>query len=256
MTGFGAGPHLEEVDVTDPERRPRVLMVVANPGVSTTLGWPVGFWASELFHPHYEFLQKRYEVTIASPDGGKVEVDAWSDPRDESGYSAEDLVSMGALNTQAIVTLLENTPAVADLDLDAFDALLICGGQGPMFQDFRHRDDLKKALLHFYLARKVTATLCHGTSALLDVRLPDGTYLIDSKTITGFANVEEDFADAAVGRQMMPFRIEDAAQERGANFVQAGRFKAFAVRDGNLFTGQQQYSGRKLAELIIAALGD
>jgi len=140
--------------------------------------------------------------------------------------------------------------------LDAFDALLICGGQGPMFQDFRHRDDLKKALLHFYLARKVTATLCHGTSALLDVRLPDGTYLIDSKTITGFANVEEDFADAAVGRQMMPFRIEDAAQERGANFVQAGRFKAFAVRDGNLFTGQQQYSGRKLAELIIAALGD
>ena len=30
----------------------RVLMVVANPSVSTTLGWPVGFWAAELIHPY------------------------------------------------------------------------------------------------------------------------------------------------------------------------------------------------------------
>ena len=44
--------HNEIVDVTDPDRRPHVLMVVANPGVSTTLGWPVGFWAAELTHPY------------------------------------------------------------------------------------------------------------------------------------------------------------------------------------------------------------
>jgi putative intracellular protease/amidase len=163
---------------------------------------------------------------------------------------------MGALNTPAIAALLENTPAVRDLDLDEFDALLICGGQGPMWQDFRDRDDLKEAVLHFYLSNRVTAALCHGTSALLDVRLPDGAHLIDGKAITGFANVEEDYADAAAGKTMMPFRIEDEANKRGANFVQAGRFKAFAVRDGNLITGQQQYSGRKIAELVIAALGD
>lgn len=49
--------HHEVVDVTSSERRPHVLMVVANAGVSTTLGWPVGFWAAELFHPYYEFVQ-------------------------------------------------------------------------------------------------------------------------------------------------------------------------------------------------------
>ena len=54
---------------------------------------------------------------------------------------------------------------------------------------------------------------------------------------------------------MMPFRIEDEANKRGANFIQAGRFKGFAVRDGNLITGQQQFSGRKTAELVITALG-
>jgi putative intracellular protease/amidase len=37
--------------------------------------------------------------------------------------------------------------------------------------------------------------------------------------------------------------------------VQGGLFKAFVVRDGRLITGQQQYSGAKVAEAVIAALG-
>jgi putative intracellular protease/amidase len=44
-------------------------------------------------------------------------------------------------------------------------------------------------------------------------------------------------------------------RERGANYVQSGLFKAFAVRDGRLITGQQQYSGRKVAQMVIEALG-
>jgi putative intracellular protease/amidase len=247
--------HHEVADITDPGRRPRVVMVVANPTTSTTLGWPVGFWAAELFHPYYEFSQKRYAVTIASPDGGRVEMDALSDPRDDSKWSADDLISMGAVNTPEITALLERTPALNELDLDAFDAIVVCGGQAPMFQ-FRDDEDLKRAIAHFYEANKPTAVLCHGTCGLLDVKLSDGSYLIDGKTMTGFANVEEDFSDAAVGRQVMPFRIEDEARARGANYIQAGLFKAFAVRDMNLITGQQRYSARKVAELVIEALGD
>ncbi|HEY6890959.1 MAG TPA: type 1 glutamine amidotransferase domain-containing protein [Solirubrobacter sp.] len=247
--------HHEVIDVTDPSRRPRVLMVVANPGISTTLGWPVGFWAAELFHPLYEFSQKRYDVTIASPEGGRVEVDALSDPRDESRWSADDLISMGALNTPEVVAQLDDTPALRDLDLDSYDALVVCGGQGPMFQ-FREHADLQRAIARFYEANKPTAALCHGTCALLDVQLSDGAYLLEGRTMTGFANVEEDFGDAAVGQRIMPFRIEDEARERGANYIQGGLFKAFAVRDMHLITGQQQYSGRKVAELVIDALGD
>lgn len=40
---------------TTTTRANQVLMVVANPATSTTTGWPVGFWASELFHPLHEF---------------------------------------------------------------------------------------------------------------------------------------------------------------------------------------------------------
>ena len=58
-----------------------------------------------------------------------------------------------------------------------------------------------------------------------------------------------------VGQKIMPWRVEDALKERGANYVQGGLFKAFVIRDGRLITGQQQYSGRKVAVTVIEALG-
>ena len=232
----------------------KVLMVVANPSVSTTTGWPVGFWASELTHPWYEFREVGYEVTLASPEGGKVEVDALSDPRDSSGYSADDVISMGFLNTPTLAAMLEETKKLSELELDEFDAIVVCGGQSPMFT-FRDNEDLKQAISHFYELERPTAALCHGTAAIMDVKLSDGSYLIEGKTMTGFADVEEEDADAAVGQKVMPWHIEDAAKERGANYVQGGLWRAFAVQDGPLITGQQQYSGREVAKLVIEALG-
>jgi len=229
-------------------------MVVANPAVSTTLGWPVGFWAAEATHPYYELTERGVELTIASPNGGEVSFDAYSDPRDESRWSSEDLITMGFVNTPKCMALLGETPRLADLEWDAYDALMVAGGQSPMFT-FRDHPDLKRAIAHFYEAEKPTAAYCHGTAALVDVTLSDGSYLVAGRTVTGFANIEEDYGDAFVGRQIMPWRVEDALRERGANYVQGGLFKAFAVRDGRLITGQQQYSSRKVAQAVIEAMG-
>ncbi len=232
----------------------RVLMVVANGGISTVTGWPIGFWASELVHPWYEFRQSGYQVTIASPEGGRAEVDAISDPRDERGYCSDDVLSRGFFEHPTLAGLLESTPALGDLDIDRFDAVVACGGEAPMFQ-FRDHETLKQVLARMYESEKPTAALCHGVSALIDVQLSDGSYLVEGKTITGVSNAEEDLADEAAGRTVQPWRIEDAARERGANYVAAGPLRAFAVRDRQLVTGQQQNSSRKVAELVIACLG-
>src|SRR5215831_25333 len=74
-------------------KRKRVLIVVANPTIATTVGWPVGFWGAELTHPYYELTERGIEVTIASPNGGNVVMDALSDPRDPSKWSANDLIT-------------------------------------------------------------------------------------------------------------------------------------------------------------------
>jgi hypothetical protein len=39
------------------------------------------------------------------------------------------------------------------------------------------------------------------------------------------------------------------------NFIVGPRFAPFAVPDGRLITGQQQYSGGAIARLVIEALG-
>jgi putative intracellular protease/amidase len=54
----------------------------------------------------------------------------------------------------------------------------------------------------------------------------------------------------------MPWRIEDEMKRLGANYVQGGMWRGFAVRDGNLITGQQNFSRTETAELVIRALGE
>lgn len=232
-----------------------ILIVVANPSTSTTTGWPVGFWAAELIHP-YDLLQKQgYSITIASPEGGPVQTDALSDPRDESGYSAWDELSKQYLEDPGFTAQLQDTPAVGSLNLSDYDALIVAGGQSPMFT-FAEANTLHRAFEDFYATGKPTAALCHGTAVLRYAKDAAGQPLVKGKTVTGFTNAEEDEADKAVGQKIMPWRIEDELNTLGANFVQGGVWEAYATQDGNLITGQQQMSGAKVAELVIKNLED
>lgn len=237
--------------------------MVSNPAVSTTTNWPVGFWWSELTHPYFVFHEHGYEVEVFSPKGGRCEPDAMSDPRDPSGYSSSDLISLGFIHTPSLACLIEDTKPLNTLDPAQFDAIVVAGGQAPMFT-FENEQELHRKFVEFYEAEKVAAALCHGVAVLRYARLSNGELLAKGKTVTGFANVEEDFADEAVwnygllprGTHIMPWRIEDAMREIGANFVQAGAWKGFAVRDGNLITGQQNFSGMETAQLVVRALGE
>jgi putative intracellular protease/amidase len=56
-------------------------------------------------------------------------------------------------------------------------------------------------------------------------------------------------------KHLMPWRIEDELKRIGANYVQTGLWRSFAVRDGNLITGQQNFSGAQTARLLVEALG-
>lgn len=254
---------LKDPNVVNPKNRKRVAIVIANPAVSTTTGWPVGFWWSELTHPYYELSEKGYEVEVFSPNGGKCEADAMSDPRDASGYSSSDLISLGFIHTPQLAALVETTKKVAEIDVNKFDALIVAGGQAPMFT-FEQATDLHEKFVEFYEAGKIACALCHGVAVLKYTKLSNGEFLATGKTVTGFANVEEDFADNAVwsygmlprDQHIMPWRIEDEMKKIGANYVQAGMWRGFAVRDGNLITGQQNFSGSETARMVIAALGE
>jgi putative intracellular protease/amidase len=243
------------INVHNPEKPKRVLILASNPAVSEQTGWPIGFWWAELTHPYWEFVEHGYQVAVASPDGGQLEGDGWSDPRDESGYSADDLISLGFITSPKHAKLVATTKRLTDVRLEDYDALLAVGGQGPMYTFYRS-EPVHALIRDFYEAGKPTAVICHATCALLDTRLSDGSLLVTGKTWTGFANSEEDYVDDFVGQRVQPFRIEDEAKKlKDTNFIVASRFNPHAVRDGLLITGQQQHSGAAAARLIIEALG-
>lgn len=232
----------------------KVLMIASNAATSAQTGWPIGVWFAELTHPYWVFSDAGYTVDIATPDGGDLQFDQFSDPEDASKYAAFDYISLGFKKDPSKMALTRNTLKLSSVNADDYKAIFVCGGQGPMYT-FIDNKPLHDFFTKFYLTGKPTAAICHGTCILLQAKLPNGKFLAEGKRWTGFASSEEEYADNYVGKQIQPFRIEDAARKMPESKFETGApFSSYAVADGNLITGQQQNSGSAAAELVVKAI--
>lgn len=232
----------------------KILMVASSPATSKQTGWPIGFWAAELTHPLHVFQEAGYEVDLASTEGGEVKMDSYSDPTDQSGYSAHDVISLGYMQQDWFNEMLLSTSKLSDVDANEYVAIFLVGGQGPMYT-FRGNRELEKLFAAFYESGEPSSAVCHSTTLLLEAKDSKGDLLVKGKTWTGFANSEEDYADQAVGQKIQPYRIEDEARKiKGTNFKVADPFSSYAITDGNLVTGQQQNSGAAAARMVVDLL--
>ncbi len=232
----------------------KILMVVSSPTVSKQTGWPIGFWAAELTHPLHVFQEAGFEIELMSTEGGKVEMDGYSDPTDPNSYSGHDIISLGYLQRDWFQKMLANTQPLTEAQPEEYDAIFLVGGQGPMYT-FRNNQALEGLFRTFYESGKPCTAVCHSTCLLLDAKDSKGNLIVKGKTWTGFANAEEDYADQAAGTKIQPFRIEDEARKiPDTDFKVADAFSAYAIADGNLITGQQQNSGAAAASLTVEQL--
>lgn len=232
----------------------KILMVASSPSVSKQTGWPIGFWSAELTHPMRIFQEAGYDIDLVSTEGGKLEMDSYSNPTDASGYSAGDIISLGYMQKPGFNKMLEQTKKITEVNTKDYVAIFLVGGQGPMYT-FRGNKDLEKLFVDFYESGKPSAAVCHSTTLLLEAKKSNGELLVKGKTWTGFADAEEDYADQAVGQKIQPYRIETEAKKiAGTTFKVAAPFSSYAIQDGNLITGQQQNSGAATAELVVQLL--
>src|ERR1700689_1783584 len=114
------------------------------------------FWLSEVTHPYWHLVERGVEVDFASPQGGKVVYDPYSDPYFEHSTEAEDLVSKGFLSDKSLVAKLETTLKLKDVDLTKYDAVHVAGGRGATF-DLYPNADVAKVLEYFWARRKWSA---------------------------------------------------------------------------------------------------
>ncbi|KAL6897734.1 class I glutamine amidotransferase-like protein [Trichoderma evansii] len=223
----------------------KVLVVLTSHDKITALDKQTGWYLPEFAHPHQIFTENNVEVTVVSPKGGVAPLDLGS-----VDYSKEDPVSMAFFENQK--ALWENTATIKEFRGRAaeFDAIFFPGGHGPMYDLVDDADSIA-VTEEFYRAGKVISAVCHGTIALVNVKV-DGEYIIKGKEITGFTNEEEDFIQLT---SAMPVLVEDKVAAAGGKFVKAGVFGDKVAVDGQFVTGQNPVSASSFAKALVSAIG-
>lgn len=236
-------------------RKPRrILSIVSN--TAELKGFPVGFFAEEMTRAFLMFIEAGHRVDLASPKGGEVMFDTHSDPRTPGGAYADDLISLGFVHHAKFGPLLKDTLPISAVSVDDYDAVWVAGGGGPLLT-FKDDAALHALIASFYEKGKIVTLICHGSSLLLWTRLSNGKRLTEGKKWTGFTDEEEEDVNTAFGMTLNDYTIQsEAARMEGTSFLCHGANEPFAVRDGRLITGQQQYSSGLTAELVLDALDE
>lgn len=152
--------------------------------------------------------------------------------------------------------MLKNTLPISTLNVADYDAVWVAGGGGPLLT-FKDDQALHKLIADFYEKGKIVTLICHGSALLLWTRLSNGRLLAEGKKWTGFTNEEEEQINRTFGMTLNEYTIEsEAAALPNTQFLRRAANEPFAIRDGRLITGQQQYSSAITAELVLEALDE
>jgi putative intracellular protease/amidase len=217
-----------------------ILIIVSNAKLIGPNNRKTGVFLDEVAHPYVKFDHAGYHIDFASITG---EVPAL----DNLEASAESL-NAEFLNNGGWKKM-KNNRKLANVDVSAYDAIFVPGGLAPMV-DMPDNALLKQAIKETYERNAVVGAVCHGPVALLNVKLSDGTFLLEGKHVTSFTNEEEEnYAKADV-----PFNLQTALTNQGGIFHEASPWSSNSIVDGNLVTGQNPASATAVGKNMIAVL--
>lgn len=218
----------------------KVLIIVSNANAIGPNNRRTGNFLSEVAHPYAEFENAGYQIDFASLTGESPFLDALN--------LADDPDNLKFLTGKGWEDMHE-AAKLSEVDVNNYDAVFIPGGLAPMV-DMPENAELKKVIAGAYERNAILGAVCHGPVSLLNVKLSDGTYLVNGKNIASFTTEEED----NYARADVPFDLQTALTEQGAIFHAAEAWSANSIADGNLVTGQNPSSAKGVGEKIVAIL--
>ncbi|AQX03076.1 type 1 glutamine amidotransferase domain-containing protein [Elizabethkingia anophelis] len=225
----------------------KLLLVVTNIGMYESGKLKTGLWLSEITHIYHSAKEQNWNITIASPKGGLTPIDPES-----LKPLVLDKISKQYYESEIFMTALEHTKSLSEISEETFDCIYLTGGHATMY-DFPDNITLQQLIRDQYEQNKIVAAICHGVGGLLNVKLSNGEYLIKGKSLTGFDWFEETLARR---KREVPFNLEAALKERGADLKKACiPMTSNVVVTGNLITGQNPFSSKEMAKVVIEQLG-
>lgn len=220
--------------------KPKVLIIVSNANTIGPNNRRTGTFLPEVAHPYAEFEKADYQIDFASLTGESPFLDALNLADDPENLKF--LTGKGWEN-------MHSAPKLSNVNTNEYDAVFIPGGLAPMV-DMPENAELKKVIAEVYERNGVVGAVCHGPVSLLNVKLSDGTNLVNDKNIASFTTEEED----SYARADVPFDLQTALTEQGAIFHAAKPWSANSITDGNLVTGQNPASAKGVGEKMVAIL--
>lgn len=209
------------------------ILIVVSDTSKLTDGTETGVWFEEFAIPYTSLIDKGYEVTTASPNGGQIPIDP---------ESIND-------KWETAKIALKNVKRLCAVDYKRYDTIILPGGHGPMF-DLYKNDTLGKIINDFDKKGKLIAAICHGPAGLLSA-INGNNNFIKNRKITSYTNEEEFFSQK---EKQIPFFLEDALKNSGALFVQGGINSVNVTEDKNLITAQNYNSTEAFVKKIFEYL--
>ena len=223
----------------------KILFVLTSHDQLGETGKKTGFWVEEFAAPYYTLLDKGVAITVATPKGGKAPIDPSSDTEDASTEDTKRFHKDAKAQD-----LINNTHKLAEMNPTDFDAVFYPGGHGPLW-DLANDKHSITLIETFNKLKKPVSFVCHAPAALKSVKGTDGESIVKGKKVTGFTNSEE----KAVGLvDVVPFLVEDMLQENGGQYSKKEDWAEYAIKDGNLITGQNPASSKLVAEMLYESL--
>ena len=223
----------------------KILMVLTSHDELGSTGKKTGFWLEEFAAPYYVFKDSGAETTLASPKGGQPPLDPKSAEKDSQTAATERFRA-----DKEAQTVLAHTVKLSEISPAGYDALFYPGGHGPLWDLAEDKNSI--ALIENMNSQgKPVAAVCHAPGVFRHAKSPNGTPLVQGKSVTGFSNSEE----KAVGlTDVVPFLLEDELQKNGGNYSKSADWQSYSVRDGNLITGQNPASSEAAAKSVLTVL--
>lgn len=223
----------------------KILMVLTSHEQMENTDSKTGLWLGEFTDPYYEFIDAGYQVTLASPLGGRPPVDPMSELTEyitgTNRRFQED---------ETAKTAFERTNVLSTINAADYDAVFYPGGHGPLW-DLATDENSGRLILDFYNSGKPVGAVCHGPAALIKAEGLQRGFL-KGKRISAFTNTEEMMAGRG---DNVPYKLESMLKELGAEIHSAlVPFMSHVETDGLLITGQNPLSAGPTAKALIKML--
>ncbi len=213
-----------------------------------------GVFLNEFYFAYKAIVSEGYEVEFATPQGIKATIDLES--LDEDYWKENPFLKQEAIDFWASDEQFSNplTLEEAIQRSDDYIGMVIPGGQGLMV-DLYFDPNTPTLLKTFAGKKKAVGLICHAPALISTLPIEENPFV--GYKVNSVTAIEEFYIEQFIMKGKPKNRkIARQLKNMGLKYDKGWPGKSYAVRDRNLVTSQNPYSGNAFNEMFLVLLSE